>query len=234
MNEKNTAQKYREYILAVLDTVYARTDYPQKKDFAIEVAKAKTTAEDLKHAKYTPEQVRPSVSKAIDRLCLEKDSPILRYKKYYVRNTSKHLFEKLSEEYAEYLRDRIIVENPHVLLISHNMCAFWASENPEYGKEAIPLDANANGAEVISVKSSENEQRATVHEYIAECLGDNSYAVFGQDNFIYAMVMCSSDPEPGIIPGADSREFVVIRALEDAIRRLYKEKRIQLKKKKAN
>ncbi len=230
MNKKNTAQKYREYILAVLDTVYARTDYPQKKDFAIAVANVKTKNECNGDGEFTPDQVRPSVSKAIDRLCQEKNPQILRYKKYYVRNTPKHLFEKLSEEYANYLRERIIVDKPNVLLISHNMCAFWASDNPIYGGDTITSDANTTEAEEDSVGTNENKKCDMVHEYIAECLGDDGYAVFGEDNFIYAMVMCS--PTPGKIPGEDSREFIVIRALEDAIRRLYKEKHIQFKKRK--
>ena len=91
------------------------------------------------------------------------------------------------------------------------MCAFWVSKNPEYSKK--------NGDTEISVQ-----------EYIAECLGDYAYAIFGEENLVQVMIKCTTDL--GVVPDENSNDFAVIRALEEALTRIYENKHLRLEKNK--
>lgn len=209
--ESKPRTNYEEYVLEVMEQVCRNNSHPIKQMYAEAVAELKTKKEGNVRCKFKPEDVRPNVSKAIDRLCSKDNPPLICYKgKYYVPNRGEYLFEKLSEEFWLYLRERVVVDKKEVLLISYNTCALWVSKNPGFSDE-------------------EQEKDKSVSDYIAECLGDYGYAVFGTDNFFQVMVKCTK--ELGIVPNENSNEFSVIRALEEAITRIYEETHITLKKK---
>lgn len=200
--KKNITSIYEGYVLELIDKVTSEYGYPQKKHYNFEVAKLRTIRECQGSNKYTSEQVNPGVSRAIDKLSKGTYSPLIRYRShYFLPNTSKYLFEKLSEEYLDFLNDKIKVESKDVCLISYNMCALFAT----------PLT------------------NMSVNDCIAECLAENAYAVLGEDDFFYVVVKCSN--ELGVVPDKDSKEFVVIRSFQEAIYRLYEKQHIQLTKK---
>lgn len=212
MENDNKRIEYEYYILQVMDMVSQLYTYPIKQRYAEAVAELKTKKECKGNSKLKAKDVRPNVSKAIDRLCAEENPKILCYKgKYYVPNNSRYLFEKLSEEFFSYLRGKIIVENKQVLLISYNTCAIFAKLNPDYEK-------------------NNSDNNYTIQECISDCLGDYCYAVLGEDSFCQVMVKCTTDL--GVVPNKNSKDFAVIRALEEAITRVYEEVHLTLKPRK--
>lgn len=201
-DSKNTNSIYEKYVLELVDKVTKEYGYPQKKHYNIEVAKLRTTRECKGVGKYTAEQVNPNVSRAIDKLSKGTDSPLIRYRKrYFLPNTNQYLFEKLSEEYFDFLDGKIEIKSKEVCLISYNMCALIAT----------PLT------------------KISVNDCIAECLDENTYAILGEDDFFCVVVKCPS--ELGIVPNENSKEFVVIKALQEAVVRLYEKQHKRLTKK---
>lgn len=190
---------YRKYILELVDKVTEEYTYPQKKHYNIEVAKLRSERE----VKYTMEQVNSGVSRALDWLSRNSSSPLIRYKNFFLPNKEKYLFEKLSQEYYEYLLELIKVEEK-VCLISHNMCALWAKPLTE----------------------------TPVNDCLASCLGENTYAVLGEEDFFYVVIKCP-DSQTAAVPDKDSKEFTILRALEDAIIRIYGYQSKRLKKNKS-
>ena len=193
---------YEQYVLKLMEEVTKEYKFPQKKHYDIEVAKLRTKTECKNGGNYTPEQVHSNVSRTLDRLSKGASSKLIKYKRYFLPNTDEYLFYKLSEEYYEYLEQMIKIDEK-VCLISCNMCAVWAT----------PLTDN------------------TVNDCIAECLGENIYAVFGENNFFY-VILKHPETQQAIVPNENSKEFVVLKAFEDAVARVYDKQQKQLKKRK--
>ena len=173
---------YEKYVLALMDKVTKEYQFPQKKHYDFEVAKLRTQKECEGDNRYTPEQVHSNVSRTLDRLSKGTSSKFIRYKRYFFPNTDEYLFYKLSEEYYDFLEQVISIEEK-VCLMSYNMCAIWA--NP------------------LTEKS--------VNDCIAECLGENVYAVFGEDSFFY-VILKHPETQQAMIPNENSKEFVVLKA----------------------
>jgi hypothetical protein len=206
-NELNY-KPYREHIIQAITTLSKKNILPKKKDIAAEVAKLKEAEDPLGKAKYTAKQVRPSISRVVDKLCQEFDPPILCYKKkYYLPNDPPHLYAKLSEEYIEYLRDKIVVNSRVVHLISYNMCVIHVSSNPNY----IPPEGKfeTDDAQIIAM------------QHIADCIDNAWVDIWGEGSLQFVLVKYSSGT--GIVPNENSHEFAIIKALEDALVRLYDE-----------
>lgn len=221
---------YEFYIMEVINDVCNKDKYPIKQKYAEAIAKYRNEhdptllnleSDQREECLYEAENVRPNVSKTLDRMCNKDNPKVLCFGgKYYVPNNNKYFYEKLGEEFQRYLKDKIIVDEKQVMLISYNVCAFWAHANPslydEYG----------------DTESSENKEskkiHKTVHEIIAECLGDYGFGVFGEKNFIQAMVKCTE--ELGVVPNENSRDFAVIRALEYAITKIYEQQHKVIKR----
>lgn len=203
---KNTENfSYQEYITEVIEAVTREFKYPRKKEYSIAVAKLKTKRECKNGGRYTADQVRPSVSKAIDKMVADPKGNLICYQnKYYLPKTEKYLYEKLSEEYLNYLRDKIKVIQKDVCLISYNMCAVWAE----------------------SLENSDTD--SDVYHCLSECLGEYCYAISGEEDFSYVIVKCSDNIS--VVPDQQSKEFAVIRALATAISNLYSEQHITLQK----
>ena len=191
---------YEKYVLELIEKVTNEYKFPQKKHYDIEVAILRTKKECENGGKYTAEQVHSNVSRTLDRLSKGTSSKLIRYKRYFLPNTNEYLFYKLSEEFYSYLKELIKVEEK-VCLISHNMCAIWAKPSTE--KE--------------------------VNDCIAECLGENIYAVFGEDDFCY-VILKHPETQKGSVPNENSKEFIVLKAFEDAISRIYDKQQKTLKK----
>ena len=193
---------YEHYVLELIEKVTEEYKFPQKKHYDIEVAKLRTKKDCKNGGKYTPDQVHSNVSRTLDRLSKGASSRLIRYKRYFLPNTDEYLFYKLGEEYYEYLEQTIHIEEK-VCLMSHNMCAIWAKSLTEQ----------------------------PVSECIAECLGESVYAVFGEDSFFYVILKHPKTPQ-GTVPNENSKEFVVLKAFEDAVARIYDKQQKELKKRK--
>lgn len=216
---------YDDFVIQASKKLTVESDYPQCKDYDITVAQirtaqakaeAKAEAEkrgeengELKYAKYTPEQVHSNVFRSLQRLSNSSNGPIIRYRKYYLPNDPKYLFEKLSEEFFEYLDEKIKVEK-RFCYASYNAGAFYASSLCDMG----------------------------VGECIELCLDEYLYAVLEAENVFYVIVKYpNSDeiqshndciPKDIDIPNKNSKEFVVLRALESAINRLFDKQHIRI------
>ena len=228
----NSKEEYREgnyefYIEKVFDEVCKKNRYPIKQKYAEAIARYRNkndpSLKNIKEKEYfTAENVRPNVSRALDRLCNKENPPIICIQnKYYVPNNGEYLYEILCDKYLSYLQDKIIVENKDVLLISYNMCAFWAYKNPNYLEE--DLDIN----EELEEFESNGKTLQTAHSYIARCLEDYCFGVFGESDFIQVMVKHSNNI--GVVPNEKSKDFAVIRALEYALIRIYEQQHNTLK-----
>ena len=215
---------YEFYILKVMDDVCKKDKYPIKQKYAEAIAEYRNEHDPSlrnKSFKFKAENVRPNVSRALDRLCKRKNPPIVCFnEKYYVLNNAMYLYERLSEEFLSFLKDRIIIDNREVLLMSYNVCAFWAYKNPDF-----PEDSNCS--EIEEYEES-GVLRQTAHKYIAECLGEYGFGIFGERNFIQVMVKCTT--ELGVVPNETSKDFAVIRALENAVTRLYEKQNKVIKR----
>ena len=203
MKKRQTKKnEYEPLVEKVMDQVCEKYTYPIKQKYAEAIAELKSK-DCAPGTGFTPESVRSNVSRAIDRMCDETPPRLLCYKgKYYIPNNEKYLFEKLSEDFYKYLHTRIQVDKKKVLFISCNTCAFFASIKPDY-------------------KEKEEEKGFSIHQYIGNCLDDYLFAIFGEDNFVQAMVKCSTDF--AYIPDKYSIDFTVLRALENALTRIYEE-----------
>ena len=191
---------YEQYVLELMDKVTKEYQFPQKKHYDFEVAKLRTKKECKGENRYTPDQVHSNVSRTLDRLSKGASSKLIRYKRYFLPNTNDNLFYKLSEEYYDYLKQTIKIDEK-VCLMSYNMCAIWAK----------PLTEKS------------------VNDCIAECLGENVYAVFGEDNFFH-VILKHPETQQATVPNENSKEFIVLKAFEDAIVRIYDKQQKQLKK----
>ena len=202
-NKPNNNKKsiYDNYVLEIAKTIVEKYEYPQKKHYNYEVAKLKTNRECSKGGKYTQDDVNSSVSRSLDRLSKGINSPLIRYKKYFFPNTPKYLFEKLSVDYFDYFDKRIKVDKKEVCIMSYNTCAFYATSMTEY----------------------------SVSELVSDCLYDDLYSILEVDN--YYQIVVNNQKELGSVPGKDSKEFTIIRALQDALFRLYEKQHKQLKRK---
>lgn len=158
-----------------------------------------------KDGKYTPAQVHSNVLRALKRLSTGTDNVLIRYKKYYLPNQPKYLLEKLSEEYFECLNAKINVPL-RPCLISYNMGAFYASA-------------------VADEK---------VRECIANCLQEFCYKILKSEDFYLVIVSCPrAGGNQGFVPNKGSKEFTVLKALEDAFCRIYDKQHISLTKRKS-
>lgn len=216
---------YEFYIEKVKDDVCKKYRYPIKQKYAEAVAEYRNLHDPsmiTSKKKYKAEDVRGNLSKAIDRLCKKSNPPLICIReKCYVLNNGDYLYEILCEEFFKYLKDRIIVDEKGVLLMSHNVCAFWAHKNPNF-EECDPEII----ADLVSFNENDKEYH-TAHKYIAECLGDHCFAVFGEEKFIQVMVKVTA--ELGVLPDDKSKDFAVVRALEYAIARIYEKQHIVIK-----
>lgn len=217
----NNVNSYKEgnyefYILQVMNEVCEKHKYPIKQKYAEAIAEYRNEHDpsmDSKKFKFKAEDVRPNMSRALDRLCKKENPPIICFNgKYYVPNNAMYLYERLSEEYLNFLKDRIIVDSKEVLLMSYNVCAFWARKNPDFQDETEDSDE-------VEEFEENGVLNKTAHKCIAECLGEYGFGVFGEKSFIQVMVKCTT--ELGIVPNKKSDEFAVIRALENAVSRIY-------------
>lgn len=141
--------------------------------------------------KYTAEQVRTSVQRTLLKLTKDDCQTLIRYGKFYLKNDPQNLFEKLSSEYYSKLKVVIKAESDRVCYISYNMCAI----------------------EVTSLSDKD------VDECIEECIGDWCYQVYGVGDKYYVTVKCSKDRQ--YVANEHSQEYTVLKALEDAVVRLY-------------
>lgn len=223
INNEYKEGNYEYYILQVIGDVCKKNRYPIKQKYAEAIAEFRNSNDpSLKNsnAKISAENVRPNMSRALDRLCKKDNPPIVCIRgKYYVPNNAEYLYEILSEKFLCYLVDKIVVDNKEVFLMSYNACALWAHKNPNFVDEE-----NVEGA--VEEYEQEGKQYTTAHKFIAECLEEYCFAVFGERNFIQVMVKCTNDI--GGVPDERSKDFAVIRALEYAITRIYERQHITL------
>lgn len=202
----NTEFIYEKYILELMDKVTEKYVFPQKKHYDFEVAKLRTQRECKNGGEYTADQVHSTVSRTLDRLSKGSSGKMIRYKNYFLPNTDKYLFQKLSEEYFYKLVNQISITKKDICFISYNTCAFFADKNDDSGKEA--------------------------NEVIADCLGEELYAVWSEGDFHYIMI--KSAGTKSYVANQDSREFLILKAFEDAVERVYEYQSKILKKRKAS
>ena len=197
---------YEKYILELMDKVTEKYVFPQKKHYDFEVAKLRTKKECQNGGEYTAEQVHSTVSRTLDRLSKGSSGKMIRYKNFFLPNTDKYLFQKLSEEYFNHLVNKVSIKKKDICFISYNTCAFFADKNNDCDEEAI--------------------------EVIADCLGEELYAIWSEEDFHYIMIKCTETK--GYVANQDSREFLVLKAFEDAIERVYEFQRKILKNRKTS
>ena len=200
----NTEFIYEKYILELMDKVTKEYVFPQKKHYDFEVAKLRTERECKNGGEYTADQVHSTVSRTLDRLSKGSSGKMIRYKNYFLPNTDKYLFQKFSEEYFHHLVNKISIKKKDICFISYNTCAFFADKNDDCNEDAIKV--------------------------IADCLNEDLYAVWSEGDFHYIMV--KSTETKGYVANQDSREFLVLKAFEDAIERAYEYQSKILKKRK--
>lgn len=206
MNKKPS--KYENIILQIARNFHtAGKKNNRKVDYYTEIEK-KLKEKVPPNAKYpSAEQMRSQVSRVISKLSDGTNGKLLCIQgKYYVLNLATYFEEKLTEEYYLFLKEKIVAKRRDILRMTHNTC-------------------------VVLVEPKNNNE--DISEIFSDCLGSNWFASMEGENSLLIMIKCNSESKK--VPDEKSKEYVLMKALENAITRIYedqeKEGRVPLKRK---
>ena len=138
--------------------------------------------------------IRSGISKAIDNLVSTGDFLCMcneDEKPYYVPNVGKYRQRYYKDNIFNAIKDSIKIVDKDILIVSYNVCAI----------KAEPIgDVN-------------------IKEVFRNCLGDKCFHILKNQTFLYIMLKNRNDKLE--IPNEKSDEYIVIKALGQAIKKLY-------------
>ena len=193
-NVEQKSKKNKDYILAVASNVCKTVAYPKKNDYVKAILDEKSKEPEFQNQKLVPEDIRSGVSKAIDNLVLHGDFVCLlndHGKKYYAPNKGKYKQRKIRDNIHDALKDKIKVVDKDILIVSYNVCA-------------IKIEPIGD----VKVKA-----------LLEGCLGDKCFHILKNQTLLYIMLKNRNNVLER--PNKQSEEYMIIKGLGLAIRKLY-------------
>lgn len=194
MTEVEKKSKNKDYILAVASSVCKNITYPKKNDYVKAIIDLRSKDDKLINQTYSPEDIRSGISKAIDALIEEGRFMYLlndEGKKYYVPRNYKYETRQIRDNIYNAIKDNVKIIDRDILIVSYNVCAI----------KAEPIGD-------IKIK-----------ELFRNCLGNQCFHILKNQTFLYIMLR---DRDAKLeIPNEKSKEYMTIKALGSAIRKLY-------------
>ena len=193
-NVKEKKKKYKDYIVDVTSNVCKKITYPQKNDYVKAIVEIKNEVDGVQDQPYTTENLRSGISKALDSLVSEGKYLCMKNeagKLYYVPNCGKYKQRYHKDRIFNDIKDKVTVVDKDILIVSYNVCAIKV-------------------APIGDVK---------IKKLFEDCLEGYCYHILKNQTFVY--ITLRSQSELLEIPNEKSDEYVVIKALGQAIRKLY-------------